>query len=399
VGFAYNPDREGSLVFRGGIGLMTQPLDQQIFENQTGNTSTVPNRIAYTRLEARALGLRWPIYNEDVLRMVEAQSGGRVFVGGLFDPKMKNPSALAMSFDVQKALGPSTVVQTGYLGTRGYNFSMARQYNEVNRLTGVRPNPNLSQGIYWDDSQRTTFHSWQSSLYQRFTRNFSANVNYTWGQAMAHTGGDISPGFIGDSTANVQDFFDIDAEWGPASGDVRHNFLANWTYRVAPEWFGSSAARHILGGWDVAGIVRARSGAPIEITQTSSRTTRPDLIGTPDEAVNGECCSAGNLQYLNAAAFRLVPINPLSGAGVRPGTIGHNALRGPGFVVLDLSIGKGISVPGTRAELSVRADILNALNRVNYGGVRTNLSVANFGQVFSTAGTPRKLQFQARLSF
>ena len=56
-----------------------------------------------------------------------------------------------MSFDVQRALGASTVVQTGYMGTRGYNFSMARQYNEVDRLTGLRRNPNLSQGIYWDE--------------------------------------------------------------------------------------------------------------------------------------------------------------------------------------------------------------------------------------------------------
>jgi hypothetical protein len=399
VGFAYNPDRQGATVFRGGIGLMTQPLDQQIFENQTGNTPTVPNRVTYTRLEARSLGLNWPVYNEDVLRLFQAQSSGRVFVGGLFDPKMKSPSALAMSFDVQRALGPSTVVQTGYLGTRGYNFSMARQYNEVDRLTGLRRNPNLAQGIYWDSSQRTTFHSWQSSLYQRLSRNFSTNVSYTWGQAMAHTGGDISPGFIGDATANVQDFFDIDAEWGPATGDVRHNFLANWTYRVAPEWFGSSAAGHLLGGWDVAGIVRARSGAPIEITQTSSRASRPDLVGSSSDAINDACCSAGSLQYLNPEAFRLVPINSLSGAAIRPGTIGHNALRGPGYVVLDLSIGKSMSLPGTRADLSVRADILNALNRTNYGGVRTNLSVANFGQVFSTAGTPRKLQFQARMSF
>jgi len=68
-------------------------------------------------------------------------------------------------------------------------------------------------------------------------------------------------------------------------------------------------------------------------------------------------------------------------------------------MVLDMSIGKDVPLRGTRAGLSVRADILNALNRTNYGGVRTNLSVANFGQVFSTAGTPRKLQFQARLTF
>ena len=399
VGFAYNPDREGTTVFRGGIGLMTQPLDQQIFENQTGNTATVPNRTTYTRLEARALGLNWPVYNEDVLRLFQEQSSGRVFVGGLFDPKMKSPSALAMSFDVQRAFGTSTVVQTGYLGTRGYNFSMARQYNEVDRLTGLRRNPNLAQGIYWDSSQRTTFHSWQTSLYQRLTRDFSANVNYTWGSAMAHTGGDISPGFIGDTTANVQDFFNIDAEWGPASGDVRHNFLANATYRVAPERFASRVARNLLGGWDVAGIVRARSGTPIEITETSSRASRPDLVATLSEAINDECCHPGSLQYLNPSAFRLVPINALSGAAIRPGTIGHNALRGPGYMVLDMSIGKDVPLPGTRTDLSVRADILNALNRVNYGGIRTNLSVANFGQVFSTAGTPRKVQFQARLTF
>jgi hypothetical protein len=398
AGFAFNPDREGKLVVRGGMGLMTQPLDQQIFENQTGNTSTVPNRITYTRLEARNLGLRWPVYNEDVLKLFTANATGAAYVGGLFDPEMKSPSALVMTADVQRAFGSSVVIQTGYLGTRGYNFSMQRNYNQVDRLTGVRPNPALGQGLYWDDSQRTTYHSWQSSLALRVAKDFTTNVSYTLGRAMAHTGGDISPGFIGDTTNSVQDFFDIEAEWGPASGDVTHNLVANWSYHVAPEHFSSTLVKQLLGGWDVAGIVRARSGGPLEVTQTSTNPTRPDLVGDIGDAVNGACCSPGSLQYLNPASFKLVPLVPASGAGARPGTLPHNALRGPSYFVFDLSLGRQVGLPG-RSAVQLRVDILNALNHTNYGSIRTSLNSVDFGRALSIAGTPRKVQLQARLTF
>jgi hypothetical protein len=43
------------------------------------------------------------------------------------------------------------------------------------------------------------------------------------------------------------------------------------------------------------------------------------------------------LQYLNRAAFDLVPIDPVSRISVRPGSVGNNAIREPvhGISTLD----------------------------------------------------------------
>ena len=76
----------------------------------------------------------------------------------------------------------------------------------------------------------------------------------------------------------------------------------------------------------------------------------------------------------------------------------HNGLRGPGFFVFDLSVGKEVRLPGSAA-VQLRVDILNALNHTNYGGIRTSLNANDFGRAFSIAGTPRKVQLQARLTF
>jgi hypothetical protein len=179
---------------------------------------------------------------------------------------------------------------------------------------------------------------------------------------------------------------------------VTHNLVANWSYHVAPEHFSSTLVKQLLGGWDVAGIVRARSGGPLEVTQTSTNPTRPDLVGDIGDAVNGACCSPGSLQYLNPASFKLVPLVPASGAGARPGTLPHNALRGPSYFVFDLSLGRQVGLPG-RSAVQLRVDILNALNHTNYGSIRTSLNSVDFGRALSIAGTPRKVQLQARLTF
>jgi hypothetical protein len=220
IGFAYNVDGSGHLIVNGGWGLMFQPFDTQNFEPSIGNVM-LPRNLTYSVQEAAALGLGWPTYSNDVGRRLLA-AGGPPIVGLLIDPHLQAPSAMVNTLGFQRTLGSSRVLEMSYVGTHGYDISLYRTYNQPDRLTGLRPNPALNQGSYYDNSQSTYYHSMQASFRQRPVHNFSFNVNYTWSKAMAQAGGDGTPGFIGDSTANVQDFFDVDSEWGPASGDITH---------------------------------------------------------------------------------------------------------------------------------------------------------------------------------
>ena len=269
AGFAYNVDGRGNTVVSGGWGMMFQPFDTQNFEPSISNIK-LPRAQSYTVQEAAVQGLRWPLYSNDLADALLAQNLPPI-VGILIDPLLQAPYAMVFSLGVQRAVSTSLVAELAYVGTRGYKFGMSRTYNEPDRLTGIRPNRDLSGEAYHDNSQRTTYHSMQSSLRLRRWRNTTFNLNYTLSRNMAHTGGDGTPGFIGDSVGSVQDFFDLDSAWGPSSGDVTHLFVGSAIYEVRTDGWSSDLTRHLFGGWQFAGIFRASSGLPLLITQTSAR--------------------------------------------------------------------------------------------------------------------------------
>ena len=98
-----------------------------------------------------------------------------------------------------------------------------------------------------------------------------------------------------------------------------------------------------------------------------------------------------------SAAFARAPVSA-AGATVRRGNIGHNALRGPSYQNIDLSVPKNIPFRAERGNFEIRADFLNAFNHTNYTSVETQINRGNFCQVLATTGV-RTIQLQARISF
>jgi hypothetical protein len=141
-------------------------------------------------------------------------------------------------------------------------------------------------------------------------------------------------------------------------------------------------------------MLTGMSGQPLLITQSSSlQVTRPDYVGGA-AILSG---SRDTLQYLNRAAFALVPISPVSGATIRPGSVGNGAVRGPGLQNLDFSLAKNVVIR-ERLKLQLRADSFDFLNHTNFTGLSTSLNSPTFGRFTSTRGA-RLVQLNARLSF
>jgi hypothetical protein len=101
------------------------------------------------------------------------------------------------------------------------------------------------------------------------------------------------------------------------------------------------------------------------------------------------------VQYLNKAAFALVPVDANSRIAIRPGNLGNGAMRGPGSWSGDLSLSKNFRLR-ERMNLQVRTDMFNALNKVNLSGPSTGLNGATFGEI-NGAGSMRVIQFNGRL--
>jgi hypothetical protein len=217
-------------------------------------------------------------------------------------------------------------------------------------------------------------------------------LHYTWAKALSYAGGDVGAIYLGDTRTLSEDFNNVKIERSVSSGEVGHNVTIDWFYQAPTPFSKSAIAREVLGGWNVSGIWKARTGPPLGVTQTGGR---PDLIDFGN-AINTTCCSYGNLQYLNPAAFALVTV-PSSGRTIRRGNMGATALTGPGIWNLDLSLSKNFKV-GEKTKVELKTDLVNALNHTQYNGIAANLSGLAFGQANSTANA-RVIQVQLRLAF
>ena len=152
--------------------------------------------------------------------------------------------------------------------------------------------------------------------------------------------------------------------------------------------------RLTLGGWQLSGVYFAATGGLFSIGSPSSIPgQRLDYVGGPVYASTPRA----NLFYLNWAAFAEVPQVTASGAPIRPGNLGRNALRLPGFWNLDLGLAKNFHI-SERYRLQIRGDLLNAFNHTNFSGLDSNIRSANFGK-FTGARGARIVPFNARLTF
>src|SRR5262249_17978348 len=280
-GFSYNPDGAAKTVIRGGFSVLFSP-HMQGMTKQAVATKTVPFRTILSKQEAAAAGLRYPTYNDDARKIVEAEAirTGKINVFAVFDPRLQNPYSMNIYWGVQRELTSSLMLESAFVGTRGVKFPMHRIFNAVDRVTGLRPNPNLNDGNYVDNTQNTVYTSWQSSLRKRYSRNLTGAVHYTWGKVPSTAGGDIGAYYQGDQDVRTQDFFNPRADRGPSGGDIAHYFAADAVYDLPALAGFQPVVRHALGGWQGSSIFRASPGEPLPIQQGSSLPGRPpDYIG------------------------------------------------------------------------------------------------------------------------
>jgi hypothetical protein len=394
IGFAYTPGSNSDTVLRGGLSFMFAPQPADDYVQAVSNSPLIPFRERFSLQDIAAMGLRFPYYNDDTRKLLVAAAKPRY--SDVFDPSIQSPYTINLYFGVQKSFFSDLMIESAFVGNRGVKYRLKRVANEPNRLTGIRPNPDLGAPNYFDNSESTTYMSWQTSVRKRYSRNLMGNVHYTWGKALAFSGGDTGAGFSGDrNDTALQDFFDLGQSRGPSTGDITHRFVADFVYDLpALAGLKPGALRQLLGRWQLTGIFRANTGEPFTLGQTSGRySSRPDYIGGEPILDNYR----ETLVYLNRAAFAPVPISKVTGATIRAGNVGNNAFRGPGLVRMDLAIGKNFQITES-VRFQVRGDLFNAFNHTNYSNPSSGIDSSNFGRITGTRGA-RTVQLNARLAF
>ena len=119
----------------------------------------------------------------------------------------------------------------------------------------------------------------------------------------------------------TQDFFDPFFDRNPLSQEARSRISVDGLIEVP--WFksGTGWKAQTLGGWQISGILSARTGVPLRVTQPSGISqSRPDLIGDPVLDNYRD-----TLLYLDRTQFALVPTSSVTTATLRPGNANPGA--------------------------------------------------------------------------
>jgi hypothetical protein len=132
------------------------------------------------------------------------------------------------------------------------------------------------------------------------------------------------------------------------------------------------------------------------------------------QTING---NTGNF-YFNPAAFTNAPLLALDATAqtnaaalvgqFTEGTLGRNAIRGPGDINMDLALAKHFKFKD-RLDTELRLDAFNVFNHANWGNPSgtcssstcspiTNINSTEFGEVTTTLG-PRVVQVAVHIRF
>jgi len=152
-----------------------------------------------------------------------------------------------------------------------------------------------------------------------------------------------------------------------------------------------------------------QSGTPFGLYYTStSPQDRPDITGPVSVSVNhatGQGIVSGNF----APPPVVAPGLPGAGDFVRPGTLGRNAVFGPGFHDWDTGMMKDITIK-ERFKMEFRADVFNLMNHPQFqnGSFQGNLNSApppvngittTSNPAVTRLSTERELQLAVRITF
>jgi hypothetical protein len=341
-----------------------------------------------------------------------------------------NPSTQQWNLGLQQSLSHGWVVELGYVGTKGTHL---RETRDKNQAADARTNPLTlvaTDGSTYAVSQNTIanvnaralypglgvsgfqvfandansiYNSLQATVSHRFVHGFHFQAAYTFSKAIDETS-------TGNTSLNsaVNNQTSLHDSRGPADFDRTHRVIVNYTYQLPFFSRAKGLTRALLNGWSISGITTFQSGSPFTVLDSAAASAY-GLLGTgtpttPDLLLGTDPLTHGSVQsrlggYLNLAAFSpAVAIGADGSTGF--GNLGRNTFRGPFQQNWDFSAGKSFSITERQA-LRITADFFNLFNHANFANPAfvDIESPSNFGQITSTVGTPRLVQFSARYSF
>lgn len=324
--------------------------------------------------------------------------------GGIssIDPHLKNGAIYNFNLGVQREFQHGFFLDVSYAGNTGHHLSRQPDINypsfavisanyalpsaQRRATNAMRTYPGYSSiGMFMSDAN-SNYNALQTYVTRR-KGNAIFTVSYTWSHALTDASAYNS------STDSSLEYQNRHFNYGPSSSDRRHIFLTTYTYR-----FPFLRNRHGLlgafGRWELSGIFRKQSGAPLTpVGSASGVTRRADYIGGDWELPADQ---RGPNKWFNTAAFQTAPNTRMGNAGV-------GIIRGPGLITTDISLRKEFIVrraarSDSNWRLKFQADGFNLPNHPNFRNPSVTTSSTDVGTITSV-GPARSIQFGLKFNF
>jgi hypothetical protein len=413
VGFAYRLTSDAKTSLRGGAGYYYQPPETLAFQDDVGVAPFAP---IYT---LNVVNFADPFGSAGMANPFPAEFGPKLppssatfplptTVGYFFARGFHLPEVTIWNLTLERQVGKTWLFSAAYVGNKAthlYGTSDQEPMADINAAVYMpgnsteantqqrRPYTNFGPMGMIDSGFNSNYNALELNAQKYLSHGLSFLANYTWSRNFSDFSESLNQSYY------QTDPFSRSFNYGPSESDIPYVFKFSGTWEIPHVHLGGAGDK-LLNGWELAPILVWQSGLPYSIMSgldnsfTGDFSDRADFIGTKvSQAKFNPDRPHGQLiqEYFNTALF--VP-NAI-------GTFGNSAknnLRGPGLFNTDLALLKNTKI-SEHLTLQFRAEFYNAFNNVAFGLPDFTTTDPTFGQILSTAGSPRIMQFAFKLLF
>jgi hypothetical protein len=233
---------------------------------------------------------------------------------------------------------------------------------------------------------------------KRLSRNLNFQAAYTWSKAIDTTS---EATFVGAGDSN-QNGNDARSSRGLSRFHTPHRFTVYGTYRLPFFNADKGFLGQSLGGWQFSAVAKFAKGTPFTVTTTAldlnfdAFSENKPVILDPSILGRGVNEPLTSRISLPRSAFRTLSI-----ADFNTPLLGRNTFFSDGVKNIDFGITKIFSMPWEGHKLTLRADMFNAFNHVQYGIPSAVITNTNFGAITGAAQQylPRQILVSLRYQY
>jgi hypothetical protein len=423
VGFAYNLYGDGKTVLRGGFGLF---FDRTLDGTWEQNAFSDPPLVQTTTVNNASFD------NPLGVGSAAPPSPGPNGLTTTGTPTFKVPSYAAFNLSWQQQLAPTTVFEIAYVGSVSRHLLgemdlniptlATREANPDAPLNNIRPYLGYSYFHTRLPVFTSNYNSLQVSLNHRTKRDVTVGISYTWSKNLTDQWNDRGTPSTGSALSGAPGSantyaYDPKLDYGPSGLNQPQNFIANFVYKEPFFREQHGLTGHVLGGWELSGIVSLNSGLSTNAYQ------KVDPFACVLDTNNPNVCAAGRAPGTTLGGFGMVSPNTdisprpdqvsavhltktqtqwftTSSFATAQGHFGSSAvgnILSPGMEKVDLGLLKNFRFTES-INLQMRAEAFNLFNHTNLWLIDTGLGDGTFGQATS-AHAPRMMQFSGKIYF